>query len=236
MVAIEGSVWVDTNQTNSFADETELKDINRQFSAATFQAEKGDRGKPLALPANFAVTIHESKSQLRFFVSEMYVGGASILAGKEFLGGKANGIASGARILYVPLGLPHGLLSYHQNLKAYILTAARPDVDVIEGGEYIVNPPFYGKTVTSLVLDRLSMQHICADVEPDHADRRSGKPRTGMLRQTTTAQKSTGSSLVRRRVSSSVTNPQKRTASRGQRPRFPNENSLFRKKTNLKRT
>jgi len=42
MVAIEGSVWVDTNQTNSFADETELKDINRQFSAATFQAEKGE--------------------------------------------------------------------------------------------------------------------------------------------------------------------------------------------------
>src|SRR5580693_6514635 len=28
-----GSVWVDTNQNNSFGDETELKDINRQFSA-----------------------------------------------------------------------------------------------------------------------------------------------------------------------------------------------------------
>ena len=153
----KGSVWVDTNQNNRFADETELKDINRQFSAATFQAEKGDPGKSLALPTSFAVTIDESKSQLRFFVSDLDVGDASTVAGKGFLGSKANGIAPGARILYVPLGQPHGLMSYHQNLKAYILTAARPDVDVIEGGEYIVNPPFYGKTVTSLILDRLAV-------------------------------------------------------------------------------
>jgi hypothetical protein len=152
-----GSVWVDTNGNNSFADETELKDINRQFSAAAFPAEKGDPDKPLALPVSFAVTIDESKSQLRFYVSDDFVGDASTIAGKGFLGGKANGVAPGARILYVPLGTQKGVMSYHQNLKAYILTAARPDVDVIEGGAYIVNPPFAGKTVTSLILDRLAV-------------------------------------------------------------------------------
>ena len=47
----------------------------------------------------------------------------------------------------------------------------------------------------------------------------SGKPRPGMPRQTTTAQKSTGSSLARRRVSSSATNQPKGTDPRGQRPR-----------------
>ncbi len=153
----KGSVWVDTNQNKSFADEKELKDINRQFTAATFPAERGDRSKPLALPASFAVAIDESKSQIRFYVSYWDAGDASIVAGKGFLGGKANGVAPGARILYVPLPLPKELLSYHQNLKAYLLAAARPDVDVIEGGEYIVNPPFYGQTVTSIVLDRLAV-------------------------------------------------------------------------------
>ncbi len=153
----KASVWVDTNRNNSFADEKELKDINREFSAATFPAEEGNRDKPLAIPASFAVTIDEAKSQLRFYISDPYVGDASVVAGKGFLGGKANGVAPGARILYVPLPLPQGLLSYHQNLKAYILAAARPDVDVIEGGEYIVNPPIYGQTVTSLVLDRLAV-------------------------------------------------------------------------------
>ncbi len=153
----KGSVWVDTNQNNSFADETELKDINRGFSAGKFPAETGDPAKPLVLATSFAVTIHESKSQIRFFISDPSVGNASVIAGKGFLGSKANGIAPGARILYVPLGQPYKLTSYHQNLKAYILTAARPDVDVIEGGSYIVNPPFYGKTVTSLILDRLAV-------------------------------------------------------------------------------
>jgi hypothetical protein len=156
----KGSVWVDTNQNNSFTDERELKDINRQFSAGLFPAEKagtGDTGKPPAAANSFALTIDESKSEIRFYLSENFVGDAATIAGKGFLGGSANGIAPGARILYVPLaGQPH-LMSYHENLKAYILTAARPDVDVIEGGEYIVNPPFLGKTVTSLILDRLAV-------------------------------------------------------------------------------
>jgi hypothetical protein len=153
----KSSVWVDTNGNNSFADETELKDINLQFTAGLFPAEQANLDKPLALPVSFAITIDESKSQIRFFVADNDVGNASTIAGKGFLGGNANGIAPGARILYVPLGLPYQLASYHQNLKAYILTAARPDVDVIEGGAYIVNPPFVGKTVTSLILDRLAL-------------------------------------------------------------------------------
>lgn len=152
----KASVWVDTNQNGSFADEIELKDINRQFSAARFPAEKGDPDKPLALPVSFGITIDQADSRIRFFLSDQ-AGDASVIAGKGFLGGKGNGVAPGARILYVPIGSPYQLTSYHQNLKAYLLVAQRPDVDVIEGGDYIVNPPIGGQTVTSLILDRIAL-------------------------------------------------------------------------------
>ncbi len=150
----KNSVWVDTNQNNSFADEAELKDIAEQFSAANFPQEYGGPDQPFASATSFAVSIDRAKSNIKLFVNQddHATGVASIAAGVGFLGGRGTGVAPGARILYVPRGSG----SLHEDIKAFIATACRQDVDVITAS-FVIKPMIAGETVASLILDRLAV-------------------------------------------------------------------------------
>ena len=149
----KSSVWVDTNQNHSFADEVELKDINRQFSAAEIPEEKNNQNGDPARASSFAIEINKSESEIKLFLKQDDHGTsvASLAAGNGFLGGRGNGVAPGARILYVTRGTG----SLHQDIKAFILAASRADVDVVTAS-FVVHPMMDGETVTSLILDRLA--------------------------------------------------------------------------------
>ncbi|MEI9977687.1 MAG: S8 family serine peptidase [Edaphobacter sp.] len=101
-----GSVWVDTNQNDNFADEVELKDINQKFSAAEIPAERGWPEEPLAIARPFSIAIDREHAKIKFFLNldDHGTGVASIAAGQGFLGGKGNGVAPGARLLFVTRG------------------------------------------------------------------------------------------------------------------------------------
>ncbi|MEI9979907.1 MAG: S8 family serine peptidase [Edaphobacter sp.] len=149
----KGSVWVDTNQNHNFADEVELKDINQEFSAAEIPAEHGLPNESLASATPFSIAIDKDRSEIKFFLNLDHhgTGVASIAAGSGFLGGKGNGVAPGARLLFVTRGSG----SLHDDLKAFIAAASRSDVDVITCS-FVIKPMISGETVTALILDRLA--------------------------------------------------------------------------------
>jgi hypothetical protein len=148
-----GSVWVDTNRNGSFADEDELKDINREFRVSKFPSESGTEKGTLIRSTSFAVQILKDQSELKFFVGQDDHGTsvATIAAGNGLLAGAEIGIAPAARVLYVTRGAG----SLHQTVKAFICATSRSDVDVVTAS-FVIKPLTPGETVTSLIIDRLA--------------------------------------------------------------------------------
>ncbi|HEU4506785.1 MAG TPA: S8 family serine peptidase [Pyrinomonadaceae bacterium] len=139
-----GTVWVDTNQNNSFTDEKVLRDYAAGGDTGLFGKDSKTIGFAVQTdPAHQAVFIFPGMSFHGTIVS-----GAAF--GKGFFGGSLNGVAPEAQIVSIPfLGVAHSLI------ESLIVAVKHPQVDVVSLQVVYYIPMNDGDSTFANVSDRL---------------------------------------------------------------------------------
>ena len=152
------TVWVDTNQNRSFADEKPMTDYKVQYDMGVFGVDNPATALRETVP--FVVQT-DGKAK---FVNIGIVSGAhgthvaGIAAGKNFFGGAFDGVAPEAQVVSVRACLFVAGCTSHALLEGMIYTAKQANVDVINmsiGGLPALND---GNTTRAILYNRLIEQ------------------------------------------------------------------------------
>jgi len=144
------SVWVDTNQNQSFADEKRLTDFNVSYEPGVLGHD--DPATPLRETVAFTILINAEHKLIYLapLVNGHATGTASISAGNGFFGGRMNGVAPGAQI--ASLLRKSTMQSYVEGM---ILAVKNPKVDLVSLQWAALVPPQDGSSVIGVIFDRL---------------------------------------------------------------------------------
>jgi len=143
------TVWVDTNQNNSFTDEKAMTDYNVRHDIGVF-------GKVNQIPSVEALTfvvLTDQQSHSVYVVPQVYVhttGTASIATGKGFFRGRMNGVAPGAQIVSILKSY-----TYHGLIEGMIAEMKYPTVDIVTEQHSSVERLNDGNSTISVIWDRL---------------------------------------------------------------------------------
>ena len=144
------TVWVDTNQDHSFADEKAMTDFHVRGDIGIFG--KNIPSAPLRKTIGFTVQT-DAPHHLIFITPGTAVHGTAVTGaafGKGFFGGQLNGVAPEAQIVSVPfVGITHSLI------ESLILAVKHPQVDIITIEAYYYMALNDGDSTLSHVCDRL---------------------------------------------------------------------------------
>lgn len=144
------AVWVDTNQNQSFVDETKLTDFNVSYQAGIL----GQDNPATPLRETVAFTILIDSAHKLVYLAPLANGHAtntaSVAAGNGFFGGGMNGVAPGAQIASL---LQKSVT--HSMVEGMILTIKNPKVDLVSMQWAAMIPPQDGKSVLGIIFDRL---------------------------------------------------------------------------------
>jgi hypothetical protein len=144
------TAWIDTDKDHDFRNEAALGDINSSYSVA-FLKRDSTAAKPRRSQSVVAVFDSAGGGIHLFDGSGSHATMvASVATGHNFLGGPANGVAPGARILYI-----HNRGSLWGSIEGYIRAARDPRVDVMTTSMLGRTYPINGETILPLILDRL---------------------------------------------------------------------------------
>ncbi len=142
-------VWIDTNRDGSFRDEVALPDINHAFAFTRLRPDSGavDSTARVAVAVAFdsggdGVRVYEARSWHETMV-------AATAAGTHLLGGAADGVAPGARILIVDASWVLG-----PAIEAFVRAERDPRVDIITTSSNWEVFPSSGQSIFSLILER----------------------------------------------------------------------------------
>jgi hypothetical protein len=149
--AVAATVWVDTDQDNTFTDKTPLTDYNVKPSMGVLG--KDDPTTPVQESATFVVLIDPKKDSVYLLpeLSGHSTGTTAVAAGKGFFGGKMNGAAPEAQIVSI-VGWP---LSQHGLIHGVILAMKDKRVDLVSiqiSSSMTLND---GGSAVSVIWDRL---------------------------------------------------------------------------------
>ncbi|SCF36553.1 Subtilase family protein [Micromonospora viridifaciens] len=153
------TVWVDTNQNGSFADESPMTDYKVRYDVGTFGTD--NPATPIAEAMPFVVQI-DGKNK---FVNIGIVSGAhgshvaGITAANGLFGGKMTGVAPGAKLVSVRVCLFVAGCTSHALIEGMIYAAKQANVDVINmsiGGLPSLND---GNNTRALLYNRLIEQY-----------------------------------------------------------------------------
>ena len=145
------TVWIDTNQNNSFADEKAMMDYNVRQDVNAFG--KDDPATPNRDTMGFVVLTNPRDRTVTIGMgSNSHTSGiASGAAGKSFFGGKMNGCAPEAQLVFMRAQL----IKNYSPIEAMILAARNPKVDLLAMSWGIVMRQNDGHAVLDVVFDRL---------------------------------------------------------------------------------
>ncbi|PWR16795.1 serine protease [Micromonospora sicca] len=153
------TVWVDTNQNGSFAEQTPMTDYKLRYDVGTFGTD--NPATPIAEAMPFVVQV-DGKGK---FVNIGIVAGAhgshvaGITAGNGLFGGKMTGAAPGAKLVSVRVCMFVGGCTSHALIEGMIYAAKQANVDVINmsiGGLPSLND---GNNTRALLYNRLIDQY-----------------------------------------------------------------------------
>ncbi|MCO1597407.1 S8 family serine peptidase [Micromonospora sp. RHAY321] len=153
------TVWVDTNQNGTFADQTPMTDYKLRYDVGTFGID--NPATPIAEAMPFVVQV-DGKGK---FVNIGIVSGAhgshvaGITAGNGLFGGKMTGAAPGAKLISVRVCMFVGGCTSHALIEGMIYAAKQANVDVINmsiGGLPSLND---GNNTRALLYNRLIDQY-----------------------------------------------------------------------------
>ncbi|MDZ5441989.1 S8 family serine peptidase [Micromonospora sp. 4G57] len=153
------TVWVDTNQNGSFADQTPMTDYKVRYDVGTFGTD--DPATPIAESMPFVVQV-DGKGK---FVNIGIVAGAhgshvaGITAANGLFGGAMTGAAPGAKLVSVRVCMFVGGCTSHALIEGMIYAAKQANVDVINmsiGGLPSLND---GNNTRALLYNRLIDQY-----------------------------------------------------------------------------
>ncbi|MFE9652917.1 S8 family serine peptidase [Micromonospora sp. NPDC006431] len=153
------TVWVDTNQDGSFADQTPMTDYKVRNDVGTFGTD--NPATPIAEAMPFVVQV-DGKNK---FVNIGIVSGqhgshvAGITAANGLFGGKMTGVAPGAKLVSVRVCLFVAGCTSHALIEGMIYAAKQANVDVINmsiGGLPSLND---GNNTRALLYNRLIEQY-----------------------------------------------------------------------------
>jgi hypothetical protein len=148
------SVWVDTNQNQSFADEKRLTDFNLSYQPGVLGHD--DPATPLRETIAFTILI-DSEHKLIYFaplVNRHTTSTASVAAGNGFFGGRMHGVAPGAQV--ASLLQKSATQSFVEGM---ILAIKNPKVDLVSLQWAALIPPQDGNSVVGLIFDRLAERY-----------------------------------------------------------------------------
>lgn len=124
-------VWVDTNQNNSFADQTPMTDYKVRYDVGTFGTNNP------ATPVNESMPFVVQTDGKNKFVNIGIISGAhgshvaGIAAGNSLFGGAMSGAAPGAKIVSIRVCLFVTGCTAHALIEGMIYAAKQSNVDVI---------------------------------------------------------------------------------------------------------
>ncbi|WP_328421621.1 S8 family serine peptidase [Micromonospora sp. NBC_00389] len=153
------TVWVDTNQNGSFADQTPMADYKVRYDVGKFGTD--NPATPIAESMPFVVQV-DGKGK---FVNIGIVSGAhgshvaGITAGNGLFGGAMTGAAPGAKVVSVRVCMFVGGCTSHALTEGMIYAAKQANVDVINmsiGGLPSLND---GNNTRALLYNRLIEQY-----------------------------------------------------------------------------
>lgn len=150
-----GTVWVDTNQDHSFADERGLQEYSIHGDLGIFGAYRPTpRRKTVAFGVQLNPELHYVRLNLGVWQHVTEVAGATI--GKGFYGGAYDGIAGDAQFI----SYNNGDGSVFRRVESVIEAAMNPKVDVICLEPAIIEQAFRplhdGKLVAGVIFDRVT--------------------------------------------------------------------------------
>jgi len=144
------TVWVDTNQNHSFADEKPMTDYRVRYDIGLF----GKDDPKTLLRETVGFTVQTDAPHKLVFVNPGNgvhgTGVAGVAAGKGFFGGRIHGVAPEAQIVSVPF-----VLGAHSELESLIVAVQHPRVDLVTYSGAIGLPVNDGSSAFAIVLDRL---------------------------------------------------------------------------------
>ena len=152
-------VWVDTNQNNSFADQTAMTDYKTNFDVGTFGTDNPATPVREAMP--FVVQTASSAPTVTDRVNIGIVSAAhgshvaGIVAGNKLFGGSMSGAAPGAKLVSVRVCLFIAGCTAHALVEGMIYAIEKADVDVVNmsiGGLPALND---GNNARAILYDRL---------------------------------------------------------------------------------
>jgi hypothetical protein len=146
------TVWVDSNQNRSFADEKAMTDYDTRYDVGAFG--KDDPATPVRESVGFVVKTYPETKYVAIFSMGASHGTmvASAAAGKAFFGGRMNGAAPEAQI--ISFGRIAGPLVYPV-LEQFIIAAKHPKVDLISASTGHNMPFDDSHSTLSVILNRL---------------------------------------------------------------------------------
>lgn len=152
------TVWVDTNQNKSFADEKPMTDFKVKHDQGEFGKDNPATGLRESMP--FVVQIDKANNAVNIGIVSGEHGShvAGIAAGNSLFGGGMNGAAPGAKLLSVRVCLFITGCTRHA-MEQGMIYAAEHGADVINmsiGGLDLIND---GESDTELLYNRLIEEH-----------------------------------------------------------------------------
>jgi Subtilase family len=149
------TVWVDTNQNLSFADETGMQPYKVDYDVGTFGTDNPATAVREALP--FVVQYDTPSNRVNIGIVSGAHGShvAGIAAGNRLFGGQMSGAAPGAKIVSVRVCLFIAGCTSHALIEGMIFAATHPAVDVINmsiGGLPALND---GNNTRAILYNRL---------------------------------------------------------------------------------
>jgi hypothetical protein len=144
------TVWVDTDQDRSFADEQAMTDFRANGDVGVF----GRDDPASARRKTVAFTVQTDPARHLLFVTPgLGIHGTAVMGssfGKGFFGGSLNGVAPEAQLVVVPfLGITHSLV------ESLILAVKHPNVDIVTMQTVYHTGLNDGQSTLSRICDRL---------------------------------------------------------------------------------
>jgi len=150
------NVWVDTNQDNSFADETAMTDYKVKYDMGTFGTDNpATTGVRESVPFVVQIDGKDKFVNIGIVAGEHGTHVAGIAAGKHFFGGSMNGTAPEAQIVSVRACMFTAGCTAHALIEGMIYLEKQANVDVINmsiGGLPALND---GNNTRAILYNRL---------------------------------------------------------------------------------
>ncbi|MGH9940379.1 MAG: S8 family serine peptidase [Blastocatellia bacterium] len=148
------TVWVDTNQNRSFADEKAMTDYPARHDVGVFGSD--NPATPVRETVGFTVRT-DARRKLVFIFPGYGEHGSGVSGGafgKSFFGGRINGVAPEAQIVSVPFSGPLGGVT-HALIESLIVAVKHPQVDLVTMQAGLVMTFNDGGSALSTICNRL---------------------------------------------------------------------------------